>query len=387
MDVVTYSLKTDRVSSDKYYLSIAAFTDRVLKKGEQMLKFQVCSFHTWKQAAKPSSFEEGLLELLIMGVYWNVYIDASKELKGVPGRLLATVNDWRDGTDRFKLTLNKLKGLLSTLFISKRTYEKTTAEKNTVNLEKLLVFLKATGEFKQEVKRLESWLEYLKQLDEKEAVRIISSAVTFAEWFRTESRAALDVYTSRVQDFISCKWPGHRWKEDYVFCGSPVVEYHLNMVGAEIMNRIYHAGFMGRKEKVLLLPHCMTKPSAGKCQARSTGRGYVCTGCSADCQVNSLTRLGKKKNFQVRIVPHESSIASTKTDDSLFPENAGVIGVSCVLNLISGGWMLVEKGVAPQCVLLDYCGCKNHWHEDGISTALNEKQLMKILESQNYLHL
>ncbi len=387
MDVVTYSLKRDRVSSDKYYLSIAAFADRVLRRGEEKLKSQVESFHTWRYSEKPSFFEEGLLELLIMGVYWNVYMDASKKLKGVPGRLLIEVNAWRDGTDRFKLALNKLKGLLTTLFISKKSYEKTAIETNTVNLEKLLVFLRATGEFKQEVKRLEAWQEYLKQLNEKEAAHIIASAAAFAEWFGRESREALGVYTARVQDFISCKWRGHRWKEDYIFCGSPDVEYHLNMVGAEIMNRIYHAGFMGRKEKVLLLPHCMTKPSAGKCQARSTGRGYICTGCSADCQVNSLTGLGKRENFQVRIVPHESSIASTKTDESLFPQNAGVIGVSCVLNLISGGWMLVEKGVAPQCVLLDYCGCKNHWHEEGISTALNEKQLMKILENQNYLHL
>jgi hypothetical protein len=38
--------------------------------------------------------------------------------------------------------------------------------------------------------------------------------------------------------------------------------------------------------------------------------------------------------------------------------------------------------IAAQCVLLDYCGCKNQWDNGGISTALNINELMRIINGQ-----
>ncbi|WLD29947.1 MULTISPECIES: DUF116 domain-containing protein [unclassified Clostridioides] len=57
-------------------------------------------------------------------------------------------------------------------------------------------------------------------------------------------------------------------------------------------------------------------------------------------------------------------------------EDVGIIGVACVLNLISGGWKVKNFGFVPQCVVLDYCGCKNHWHEKGIVTDINVDRLL-----------
>ena len=55
----------------------------------------------------------------------------------------------------------------------------------------------------------------------------------------------------------------------------------------------------------------------------------------------------------------------------------GIIGVACVLNLISGG--LKAKNFVPQCVFLDYCGCKDHWHDKGIITDINMSYLLYSL--------
>jgi len=52
--------------------------------------------------------------------------------------------------------------------------------------------------------------------------------------------------------------------------------------------------------------------------------------------------------------------------------------VACPLHLISGGLELRKLNIAAQCVFLDYCGCKNHWHQDGIMTDMNSRQLLKI---------
>ncbi len=94
-----------------------------------------------------------------------------------------------------------------------------------------------------------------------------------------------------------------------------------------------------------------------------------------------ITEGTKDLDVEVIMVGHSSSISSQKNDTRRLDPGIGVVGVSCVLNLISGGWMLRERGGIPaQCVLLDYCGCKNHWHEEGITTSLNLTYLKELLE-------
>lgn len=383
MDIITYSLKQSQPDSEMYYFGIAAFTDKVLLKGKKLFQTTVELYQAEFLRGNPAYFEEGLLELLIMGVYWRVYGGAASLLKEKPGRMLAAVSELRGSSGRFKPVVDSLKGIFSTIFLYNKAPEDLPELKYDVNnLVLLTAWLEAAGEFKQEVKRLNKWRDYLRLLPESEARRIIFTAASFAGWFEKQSEKHLDAYTPKVEHFLEERLPSRRWHEDVIFCGRRRVEYHLNMVGAEIMNRIYHNDFANAKEKVLLLPTCMRSPEKGKCCSRPQGRGFICTGCSKNCSVNRLTGFGQQKDLQVKMVPHESSIAATKTDESLFGAGSGVIGVSCVLNLISGGWMLADKGTYPQCVILDYCGCKKHWHPQGISTGINEKQLMRILESK-----
>jgi hypothetical protein len=87
--------------------------------------------------------------------------------------------------------------------------------------------------------------------------------------------------------------------------------------------------------------------------------------------------MGEKYGFGVAIITHESSFNSKgigQTDGRL-----GVVGIACVLNLIAGGWKAKALGLPAQCVLLDYCGCKNHWHDEGFPTDINLHVLGQIL--------
>ncbi len=386
MDVITYSLSAEQKTSERYYSLISTFTDKVLLKGRSLLQAAIDDYQAQMYRERNTYFEEGLLEILAFGVYWQLYSKAALEMKKTAADILAAINRVRDTKVKEKLFLNHVKGILSTLLIPKINYCTNASIPDLRGIEKLIIFLKATGEFNQEVKKFESWLKYFGQVGVKEARQVLSAAMSFTDWFQKECSSDLIQFTPKIQHFINNKLSSHRWKEDYIFCSSRAVEYHLNMVGAEIMNRIYHDDFLQRKDRVLLLPHCMTNPEKGKCKAVAVGKGYICKACSESCQVNSISKLGSQNKLKVLLVPHKSSIASTKTDQSLFIGGSGVIGVSCVLNLISGGWMLEEKGAIPQCVLLDYCGCKNHWHERGIPTRLNEEQLMKLIDT-NHIRL
>jgi hypothetical protein len=89
--------------------------------------------------------------------------------------------------------------------------------------------------------------------------------------------------------------------------------------------------------------------------------------------------MGRKFGFSVHLVPHESSVFSGGAGKKLIGEGVGIVGIACVSNLVSGGWKAKGLGLQPQCVLLDHCGCRKHWHEEGISTDNNMRRLRDIL--------
>jgi hypothetical protein len=104
--------------------------------------------------------------------------------------------------------------------------------------------------------------------------------------------------------------------------------------------------------------------------------------CTPGCRVHQTTKLGDKYGFSVFIVPHELSVFSNGDIKPNRDKSIGIVGVSCPLTNVSGGWETKDLGVPAQGVLLDYCGCPWHWHDDGIPTDINLNQLLKVLAVQ-----
>jgi Uncharacterized conserved protein len=151
------------------------------------------------------------------------------------------------------------------------------------------------------------------------------------------------------------------------------------MVGAEIMNRAFRDDFLKTNSKAVILPSCMRYYPKPQCKARSNGLSCECAECTPQCRVNQLVKMGRKSGFSVHLVPHESSVFSGEAGRKLIGEGVGVVGIACVSNLISGGWKAKGLGLPPQCVLLDHCGCRKHWHDQGIPTEINMGRLRQIL--------
>jgi uncharacterized protein len=55
------------------------------------------------------------------------------------------------------------------------------------------------------------------------------------------------------------------------------------------------------------------------------------------------------------------------------------VGVTCILNLLTGGYEMKRLNIASQCVFLDYCGCKKHWDNDERPTTLNLQELIDVI--------
>jgi hypothetical protein len=384
MYVITYSLRENESDSDNYYKNVAAFTDEVLSEADDLLRPFIDSYHAYlcnKAIEKQFTYEESTLEMLMLGVLWRVYSGDARELDAIPQQLLSALTEKRRKNMALKPGIDFLRGILSTIFLSPDLYDNLMSIKADMNnFEQLLLWLEATGEFGQEVKRLGRWKNYLAALTEKEAIDTIASAITFALWFEKRSEECIGIYTENVDRYLNEMRPKKYWHEDVIFCGRRRVEYHLNMVGAEILNRVFRDSFLKTSKKLLLLPTCMRLLPGSKCKAQFSEKGIKCFRCSKECHVCQLTKLGEKLNFDVIMVAHESSISADKSKKPLFDADTGVIGVACVLNLISGGWMLKEMGIPAQCILLDYCGCKSHWHSEGIPTDINVNKLKQLLE-------
>ncbi|RLC66046.1 MAG: hypothetical protein DRI48_05635, partial [Chloroflexi bacterium] len=95
------------------------------------------------------------------------------------------------------------------------------------------------------------------------------------------------------------------------------------------------------------------------------------------------TSLGEKLGFEVLLQPDELAVLSGRGGDAQTAARSngelGVVGVSCVLTNVHGGWETRALNVPAQGVPLDYCGCRYHWHREGIATAVNVHQLVQVL--------
>lgn len=376
MEEITYSLCKDNHNSNLFYEKLLRFTNSIEKDIDSTCRKYIKDFMNFLDENYMEIIrtrEEYNLEILMIGVLWKNYINRALNLKDMPKNLLKALVYLRKYKS-LKNNIDKKRGTMATIFLNKEDEKEIEISIN--NFEKLIGYLEAAGDFKEEVKRLKLWGKYFSNKGEKYTRKVILSSLEIEEKFENKGKIELGIYTEKVKDFLILADEKYKYREDYIICRKKEVEYHLNMVGAEIMNKAYRKKFLQSKEKRLLLPSCMRAKDESSCKAIKTEEGYICAHCTKSCNVNKYDKLGTKYDFQVYIIPHQSNITIKR---KFVYGDIGIIGVACVLDLISGGLKARSLGFVPQCVFLDYCGCKSHWHETGIMTDINEDKLLYIL--------
>jgi hypothetical protein len=181
--------------------------------------------------------------------------------------------------------------------------------------------------------------------------------------------------------FLKSTYAGRSSREDQIFCGRLPVEYHLGMVAAEVMNEGLRDDFQRKSRKVVLVPTCMRGAHSDTCKAVIRGLDMTCTGCDRDCAVHRITRRMRAEGIDVYIVPHASSFSRWLERWQNDP-TVGVAAVACMMNILPGGYEMRTRGIASQCVPLDFPGCQKHWAEEAVPTSVNEERLVKIVTSR-----
>lgn len=381
MDTITYSLKLDHMNSGDYYNEIEIFTDEVLSKSSESIKpisIEFLKFIKKYDLEEVRQIEEYILELISFGVLWHTYAHVALSVKYAPFILMARMFEWRKKHKLIKPVIDVLRGILLTIFfLPEKTINRQVGVPTLAEVDHVCKWFEATGEFREQALRFIRWRTYWEILNEKELVKVFSEIENFTQWFMYRCEHVLGKYTSKVNKFLAESMKKYKWREDRISCTRTRLEYHLNMVGAELMNRAFNKEFIETDEIFVLLPGCVRKHNNNSCQAKRTKKGLLCSDCEASCRVNVLRQIGIKERFEVYIIPHASDLSlwSPKPGTS----KKGVIASACVTTLVEGGWELKRYGVPAQCVLLDYCGCKKHWHAQGLTTALNVSELRNFL--------
>ena len=377
-----YDLRREGGSSDSYYTDVARFSDAVLAEVERRAGDALRQYGRYAQQilADPSrSPGEYAIELLTLGLALARYAGAAESTPAWAVTLARGLYSLRRRFPRLKPPIDGLRTAILSQFFARRIGAAASCRGSSLeSLPRLIGWLHATGEFDQEALRLRNWQSYLGTLPHAQAMQRMETAADLFAWFQHEAHAALGAYTRGVPAFLASQKRNSRCREDRLLRSQQPVEYHLNMVAAEIMNRGLRADFERAPHRVVLVPTCMRGARADRCRARVSGLDITCTGCDPDCAVNRLTRRMREEGAAVYLIPHATGF-SRWLDRWQNEPNVGVTAVACMLNILAGGYEMRSRGIAAQCVPLDYPGCRKHWRSEGIPTSLNVDQLVQIV--------
>jgi hypothetical protein len=379
---LVYNLRLANGSSDGFYAQVARFSDDVLAGIEERAAGALEGYtrHVKEFLREPErSRGEYAVELLTLGQALRRYGGAAESTPGWIADLARELFWLRHRSAQMKPIADLLRAAVTRLFLMPGIGRKATAQRPLPDeLPRLIEWLHASGEFEQESMRLNNWRSYLDTLPQAEAAHWAETAAELFDWFRDEAERALGLYTRGVAGFLSGEYAGRGCREDQLFCGKEPAEYHLSMVAAEVMNRGLRAEFERTPLKAVLVPACLRGAHAADCRAHVEGVDITCAACDPACTVNRITREMRGLGATVYLVPHATGFSRWLERWQGAPE-FGVIAVACLLNILPGGYEMRARGIAAQCVPLDYPGCQKHWRPRGIATGLNEQRLVQIV--------
>lgn len=360
----------------EFYCALSDFTDDELTRIDDRIGGTVDRFIAFIMLCKKENLRsrnEYLLEPLIAGILWNEYSGRSRSAAASQLVRLSIYSTFRSIHPALKRCCDAKKGKLLTSMLNDPALDAPVP--GTRSFRRFVRWLSATGEFTEEAKRLRHWAEFLDAQTADERREMLSQWSALAGAFASDAKYRLGRFTTGVER-VRQNVPVQNFnRENRLFCGRSEPEYHMNMFAAEVMNREFRREFAAARHKVVLLPACMAHPEKGTCRAAAAGGAFTCTGCSASCRINILTRALEPYHVGISIIPHSSGFS--RYLKSWAGTGTALVGVACVLNLLRGGYEMRSLGIPSQCVFLDYSGCAKHWN--GRATTLSASQLFHIL--------
>ena len=381
--IITYSLRRTEGNSDAYYRTIAEFSAHWVEAAPVLVGKEIAGFQAYRlESGLPvRSFAECAFELLVWGVMLRVH---GSQAQRMPGWMLQWLKKLIVLQGRYgwaEKGIKLLRGWVVALAPQAENHENQAGLDGLLQTRRLLEWMRAL-DYGGQAQRLAEWQLYFESLSPQKMDEAIDRCRRLADDFAEESELSLGAYTSGVARFLKEQASRHAGQYDAPFVSRRPVEYHLGLLGTELLSQAYRARFLETQRKVVILPPCMRAQPEEVCEAVPTPLGKRCHGCTPGCAIWAVTRLGEKRGFDVFMMPDElRTFRSGGQGENTF----GVVGVSCALTNWSGGWDLDKEGIPGQGLPLDFVGCSYHWDKNGIPTEVNLKALVELIENKSEL--
>ncbi|MGC1422996.1 MAG: DUF116 domain-containing protein, partial [Terracidiphilus sp.] len=374
-----YDLRRGNSCSDGFYATLPAFADQILTLIDYRAAPLIDGYTrhvTEFLTESPRSRGEYALEFLMLGMLLSRYECAAQNTPPWVVEVARELAVARERSFKAKPVVEWVRAGLARYSLAPRAGKSGKRYSAVERMARLADWLQSTGEFKEEARRLNNWQSYMAALSPQKATYWLRSSIELFQEFERQADRILGAYTRGVASFVNREHSRLRWREDLLMCGKPAVEYHLNMFAAEVMNRGLREDFARTAQKILLVPACMRGWHSGNCKANIDGVDISCTACDPECSVNRITRQMREHGIAVYIVPHSTGFSRWLARWQ--HTGAGVTAVACALNILPGGFEMRERGIAAQCLPLDFPGCRKHWDANGFPTGVNEARLVQI---------
>jgi hypothetical protein len=378
-----YDLRNGKPSSDEFYATASRMADEALAAVEAGAGALLDGYqrHIQFLLEAPRSRGEYAIELLTLGMVLHCYEGAAERTTGWVVRMARSLVWARARSELSKPVLDWFRAGIARYAFAPALGSAAQKRGSAVErLTRLVEWLEATGEFKEESRRLRNWSSFLAKLKPETATQWLHIAEELFEEFEWDAAETLGWYTQNVTSFVKREQFIPRWREDLLFRSKTAAEYQLNMVAAEVMNRGLREDFERTPKRVVLVPTCM-RAKRGACKARVNGVDITCTGCDPECAVNHITKRMRAQGVAVYMVAHASGFS--RVLKRWEQTGTGVVAAACMLNILPGGYEMRERQIASQCVPLDFSGCRKHWDDKGFPTAVNEERLVQIVGSSS----
>jgi uncharacterized protein len=376
MNHATYRFRHDRPDPHAVsFREVKRVADEVVASGRclETLLSEYGAFVEETGHEKRRSEGEYLVEALMLGVLWRARGHEAMQAHRLQPELLEEILvERRLGMPR------RRDGSTAKLLATGWPAHPGWSSPQPTELRKLYDWLWATGEYDDEIERLVGWLAFLEGQPGRARERI-RRLMEFAIAFERMSDARLGRGTLRVEQFLGWVLPLRPVREDTVQCSRRRIEYHFNMVGADLLNRAWRRDFQACSRHVLVLPGCARALPDPMCKARREETELHCTHCSKGCTVSRATRVAEKAGATAIAVLHGSDFGRFLRSPRLSGGDVAIVGVACVPGLVGAGWRARNRGLPAQCVLLDFSGC-THWLDEAKPTTLDLDDLNRALE-------
>ena len=380
---LVYDLRLQDGRSDVFYAGVARFSNEVLAEIDLRAGTALHGYSQYVQdhlKEAPRSLGEYSIEYLTLGLALSKYAGAAESTPNWVIDLARELFWLRSRELWLRSAVDLVRALLTHFFLVPRLGRKpSTGRSSLERLPRLIEWLHGMGDFEQEAMRLNNWRSFLDSLPHATASHWCETAKSLFNWFQQAANQSLGIYTRGVSAFLTGEFAGRLCREDQLFCSRQPAEYHLNMVAAEVMNRGLRDDFARTPHRVVLVPTCMRGARAATCMAHESGMDLTCTACDPACGVNRLTHVMHTMGARVYLVPHSTGFSQWLARWQSMPE-VGVVAAACMLNILPGGFEMRARGIASQCVPLDFPGCRKHWAREDISTSLNVERIVQIVQ-------